>query len=327
MKVFLNKPLPEEGMRLLKHPNIELILPEQENLSRAEWLAYCQKSDVMLSVGKVSFDRDFFTQCPNIKVIALYSVGYDHVDLVEATKHGVAISNTPGVLSQATADTAFLLMQMAARKASFNIEKVKNGTWTSDFNPLDHLGQELNGKTLGIFGLGRIGYEMAKKCKYAFDMPIIYHNRSRNEAIEQELNATYVSFEALLTKADVISIHANYTPKENHLFNQKAFEKMKPTAILVNTARGGFIKEEDLYMALLHKQFFGAGLDVTEQEPLSQDSPLLLLDNIAIFPHIGSATIEARNGMARLAAENIIAFVEGKPMPTLVNPEIYRKRE
>ncbi|WP_413513125.1 2-hydroxyacid dehydrogenase [Myroides odoratus] len=323
MKVFLNKRIPEEGMQLLNHKDIELILPKKELLSHTEWLSYCKKSEVILNVGKENFNRKFFDECPNIQAIALYSVGYDHVDIAEATKRKVAISNTPDVLSQATADTAFLLMQMTARKASFNLEKVKKGTWTTAFSPLDNLGQELTGKTLGVFGLGRIGYEMAKKCKYAFDMPIIYHNRRRNEKIEQELNATYVPFDALLTSADVISIHANYTAKENHLFNQEAFKKMKSTAILVNTARGGFVNEQDLYEALVTKTLFGAGLDVTEIEPLPIDSPLLRLDHVNILPHIGSATIQARKGMARLAAENIVAFVEGNPMPTIVNPTIY----
>lgn len=323
MKVFLNKRIPEEGMQLLKHKDIELILPKKELLSHTEWLSYCKKSEVILNVGKENFNRKFFDECPNIQAIALYSVGYDHVDIAEATKRKVAISNTPDVLSQATADTAFLLMQMAARKASFNLEKVKKGTWATAFSPLENLGQELTGKTLGVFGLGRIGYEMAKKCKYAFSMPIIYHNRNRNEKIEQELGATYVSFDTLLKKADVLSIHANYTPKENHVFNLDAFRKMKPSAIVVNTARGGFINESDLYEALASEILFGAGLDVTEKEPLAIDSPLLHLDNLNILPHIGSATIQARNGMARLAAENIVAFVEGKPMPTIVNPTIY----
>lgn len=323
MKVFLNKRIPEKGMQLLNHKDIELILPQKELLSQTEWLSYCKKSDAILHVGKVNFNRKFFNQCPNLKAIALYSVGYDHVDIAEATKRKIAISNTPDVLSQATADTAFLLMQMTARKASFNLEKVKNGTWTTAFNPLDNLGQELTGRTLGIFGLGRIGYEMAKKCKYAFNMSIIYHNRNRNEKIEQELGATYVSFDELLKTSDVLSIHANYTPKENHVFNLKAFEKMKSSALLVNTARGGFINETDLYEALVSETLFGAGLDVTEIEPLPLDSPLLHLENINILPHIGSATIQARNGMARLAAENIVAFVEGRPMPTLVNPIIY----
>lgn len=323
MKVFLNKRIPTIGMQLLHHKDIELILPNKDELSREEWLSYCQKSDAILSVGKVNLDRDFFEQCPNIKAIALYSVGYDHVDIAEATARKVALSNTPDVLSHATADTAFLLMQMAARKASFNLEKVKKGGWTTHFNPLAHLGQELHGKTIGIFGLGRIGYEMAKQCKAAFNMKIIYHNRSRNENAERELQATYVSFETLLQTADVISIHANYTPKEHYLFNKDTFAKMKSNALLINTARGGFIRESDLYDAIVNGVIFGAGLDVTEQEPLPVDSPLLELENINIFPHIGSATEQAREGMAKVAAENIVAFVEGKPMPTLVNPEIY----
>lgn len=321
MKVFLNKALPEAGMHLLKHPKIELIIPSKDDLTRAEWLEYCKKSDVVISVGKMIFDQSFFEECPNVKAIALFSVGYDHVDISAATQHKVVVTNTPEVLSKATSDVAFLLMQMIARKAVFNIEKVKNGKWTKNFDPSAHLGQELYGKTLGVFGLGRIGLEMAKKCKNAFDMKIMYHNRSRNEQIEKEWNAQYVSFDELIKQADVLSIHANYTSKEKHLFNATVFSKMKSNAILVNTARGGFINEHDLYSALKSQTIFGAGLDVTETEPLLPQSPLLTLDNVAILPHIGSATIEARNGMAKLVAQNVIAFVEEKQLPSAVNQE------
>lgn len=323
MKIFLNKRIPEIGIELLNHPNIELIFPDKEELTHEEWLGYCKQSDALLSVGKSKFNEEFFEECPNIRAIALFSVGYDHVDIDAATKHGVAITNTPDVLSNATSDTSFLLMQMVARYAFFNLNKVRNGEWSSNFNPIANLGQELKGKTLGILGLGRIGYEMAKKSIRAFDMPIIYHNRNRHPEIEKELNAKYVSFDELLEQSDVITIHANYTAKDQHKFNKEAFNKMKSSAILVNTARGGFVNEEDLYSALKNGDIFGAGLDVTEKEPLAKDSKLNTLDNICIFPHIGSATVEARSGMARVAAENIVAFVEGKKLPTIVNPSVF----
>ena len=164
---------------------------------------------------------------------------------------------------------------------------------------------------------------MAEKCKAAFGMNIIYHNRGHNEQAEKELDAKYVSFEELLQKSDVISIHANYTPKQSNIFNKETFEKMKPNLIFINTARGGFHNEFDLFEALESGKIWGAGLDVTNPEPMQKNNPLLQLPNVCILPHIGSATIEARNGMSKLAAENVVAFFKNQKMPTCVNPEVY----
>ena len=324
MKIFLNKTIPDAGMKLLQDSNkVELIRPESENLTKEQWLNYCKQATVIANVGKNNFDKAFFEQCPNVKAIALFSVGYDHVDIEEATKRKIAVSNTPDVLSKATSDVAFLLMQSVSRKAAYNFDKVKTGKWNTDLNPTEDLGQQLYGKTIGVFGLGRIGYEMAKKCKYAFDMEIIYHNRNRNIDIEKELGAQYVSFNELVQLADVLSIHANYTDEQENLFNRNVFEQMKNSSILINTARGGFINEEDLYEALTSGNIWGAGLDVTNPEPMKTTSALLGLSNVCVLPHIGSATVEARNGMAELMVQNVLAFAENKKMPTIVNPEIY----
>ncbi|MBB6370449.1 2-hydroxyacid dehydrogenase [Chryseobacterium shigense] len=323
MKVFVSKRIPQEGINMLKEAGLEVFIPEHENLSHEEWLIHCQNNDAILSVGaEFKYDKDFFDQCPDIKTIALYSVGFDHVDIMEANRRNIPIGNTPDVLSKATSDVAFLLMQSVARRASYNFQKVKDGNW-GDFDPLHALGQELYGKTLGILGLGRIGFEMAKKSRAAFDMKIIYHNRHRNEEAEQELNAAYVSFEELIAQSDVLSIHASFTPEQKDLFNGSVFEKMKSDAIFINTARGGFQNEKDLYEALTEKKIWGAGLDVTNPEPMSKESPLLELSNVCVLPHIGSATIEARTGMAKIAAENIIAFFKGEKIPYCANPEVY----
>lgn len=322
MKVFINKRIPQIGFDLLKENNVEIISPEKEIDSEQEWLNYCKKADIILNVGKNKFDRNFFENCPNIKAISLFSVGFDNVDVAEANRRKIPIGNTPDVLSRATSDVAFLLMQMVSRKASYNINKVKSGNW-KDFDALEQLGQELYRKTLGIFGLGRIGFEMAEKCKKAFGMNIIYHNRSQNSEAEKELDAKYVSFDELVEKSDVISIHANFTENHSELFNRSVFKKMKENAIFINTARGGFHHEKDLYEALNSGTIWGAGLDVTNPEPMDHKNPLLELPNVCIFPHIGSATIEARNGMAKLAAENVVAFINGEKMPTCANPKVY----
>jgi lactate dehydrogenase-like 2-hydroxyacid dehydrogenase len=322
MKVFINKRIPEIGINMLENEGMEVVIPDNDRLSHEEWLSYCKNADAILNVGNHSFDKDFFDQCPNVKVIALYSVGFDHVDIKEANLRKIPIGNTPDVLSNATSDVAFLLMQSVARRASYNFQKVKEGNW-GDFDPLHALGQELYGKTMGIFGLGRIGFEMAKKSLKAFDMNIIYHNRNHNEEAEKELNAKYVSFDELVEQSDVLSIHANFVPEQKDLFDRSVFERMKPNAIFINTARGGFHKQSDLYEALVAREIWGAGLDVTNPEPILKDDPILELSNVCVFPHIGSATIEARNGMAKLAAENIIAFSKGEKMIHCVNPEVY----
>jgi len=323
MKVFITKRIPEEGIHMLEEAGLEIFIPEHENLSHEEWLNYCKSSDLILSVGsEFRYDKDFFNECPDVKAIALYSVGFDHVDVKEAAARKIPVGNTPDVLSKATSDVAFLLMQSVARRASYNFEKVKSGNW-GDFDPLHALGQELYGKTLGIFGLGRIGIEMAKKSKAAFGMEIIYHNRNRNEEAEKEFGAKYVSFDELISQSDVLSIHANFQPDQKELFNASVFGKMKENAIFINTARGGFHHQKDLYDALAEHRIWGAGLDVTNPEPIFKDDPILELSNVCVLPHIGSATIEARTGMAKTAAENLIAFSKGKPMPACVNPEVY----
>ena len=323
MKVFINKRIPQIGIDLLKENNLQIIDLENDDPSHEEWLENCKKADIILNVGKNKYGKDFFENCPNVKAISLFSVGFDQVDIAEATKRKVPVGNTPDVLSKATSDVAFLLMQMVSRKANYNIDKVKSGNW-KDFDALEQLGQELYGKTLGILGLGRIGFKMAEKCKAAFGMDIIYHNRSHNEQAENELDAKYVSFEELVQSSDVISIHANYTTEQADMFNGSVFDKMKSNLIFINTARGGFHNEKDLYEALRSGKIWGAGLDVTNPEPMNHENPLLQLPNVCILPHIGSATIEARNGMSKIAAENIIAFSQNQPMPHCVNPEIYQ---
>lgn len=324
MKVFVNKRIPEIGIHMLEEAGLEVFIPEHENLSHEQWINYCKSHDAILSVGGgFKFDKDFFNECQNIKAIALYSVGFDHVDIQEASHRNIPVGNTPDVLSKATSDVAFLLMQSVSRRASYNFEKVKSGNW-GDFDPLHALGQELYGKTLGIFGLGRIGFEMAKKAKAAFDMNIIYHNRHQNEEAEQELDAKYVSFEELVSQSDVLSIHANFKPEQEELFNAGVFEKMKKNSIFINTARGGFHNQKDLYDALAEHKIWGAGLDVTNPEPIFKEDPILELSNVCVLPHIGSATEEARNGMARLAAQNIISFSKGEKMPNCVNPKVYK---
>jgi lactate dehydrogenase-like 2-hydroxyacid dehydrogenase len=185
------------------------------------------------------------------------------------------------------------------------------------------LGQDLYGKTLGIFGMGRIGFNLATKCKAYFGMKIIYHNRKPRTEAEQQLGAQYVSFDELLKQSDVLSVHAGLSSETKGLFNIDTFARMKPTSIFVNTARGGLHQEDDLIRALENKTIWGAGLDVTNPEPMDKNNPLLQMPNVCVLPHVGSATVGTRDNMAIKAAENVIAVVKGQPMPNILNPEVY----
>lgn len=323
MKVFISRNIPEKAIDLLEAEGLNVVInKENKILADEELIAACQDVDLLLNVGHAALNETFFAACPTLKGIALASVGYDHLDVAAANKHRVPVSNTPGVLSGATADTAFLLMLAVSRKAFGRARDVVSGKW-KDFDFVDGLGIELNGKTLGIFGLGRIGLELAKKAKGAYGMKIIYHNRSRNEDAESELAAEYVSFEELLAQSDVISVHANLSSQTQYKFDYAAFQQMKSSSIFVNTARGKVHQEQDLIRALGEGQIWGAGLDVTDPEPMSPNNPLLEMSNVCILPHIGSATVETRTAMALMAARNLIAVAKGEKMPQVVNSEVY----
>lgn len=323
MKVFITRIIPEAGLQKLRDAGIEYsIWEEKKELPQTELIKYCKESDALLSAGYNNIDAFFLNECSHLKVIALHSVGFDNVDIQEADRLKIPIGNTPGVLSGPTADVAFLLMLAVSRKAFYLNEKIKQGAWKF-FEPTANLGINLYGKTLGIFGLGSIGFEMAKRCKGAYDMKIIYHNRKPNQLAEEELNAKLVSFEELLKESDILSVHSNLTNETKGKFNKEVFEKMKRSAIFVNTARGAIHNEDDLISALQKGTIWGAGLDVTNPEPMKSDNPLLVMENAAVLPHIGSATLETRTAMATMAAENVIAGLKDERIPYPVNPEIY----
>lgn len=318
MNVFVTRIIPETGVKLLEAAGHKVRQWSQKRkLTQEELIEECSKADALLSAGQ-QLDKAFLEASKHLKVIALHSVGYDNADVETATRLKIPIGNTPGVLSGATADTAFLLMMASARNAFYMNRKIIDGEW-GFFEPTANLGKELNGCTLGIFGLGKIGLEMAKRCKGAFGMKVIYHNRSRNEEADELLDAELVSFEELLLRSDVISVHTALTPETEGKFDAAAFKLMKPGAIFVNTARGSIHNEQDLIAALEANTIWGAGLDVTNPEPMKPDNKLLSMPNVAVLPHIGSATEGTRNAMARLAAENIIAGLKGEELPYPVN--------
>lgn len=315
MKVFISGNIAESGLKLLEENNISITKwTEPRQITADELIATCQDFDALVSVGPNKIDAAFLNACSHLKVIGLHSVGFDNVDVAEAKKLNIPIGNTPGVLSGATADTAFLLMLAVSRKAFYLHKKIIKGDW-QNYEPTPELGIELNGKTLGVFGMGKIGLEMAKKCIGAYQMQVIYHNRNRNIEAEKELGAKYVSYESLLAQSDVLSVHTALTSETKDKFDLESFKQMKSSSIFINTARGGIHNEIDLIRALEEKVIWGAGLDVTNPEPMQADNPLLNMESVAVLPHIGSATEETRSAMASLAAKNVIAGLKGETLP------------
>lgn len=314
MKVYITRNIPEVGLKMLKDAGLDItVWTEKRHQPEDELIKVLQQYEAVLVSGPVKVDRHFLESCRHLKIVSLMSVGYDNVDIEAARTLGIAVGNTPGVLSGATADTAFLLMLAASRKAFHMHKEIIRGNW-SFWDPTANLGLELGGRTLGIVGLGKIGFELAKRCAGAYNMKIIYHNRGTNPEAEKELGAIRVSFDELLEQSDVVSVHTALTPETKGLFNRDAFSKMKPSSIFINTARGGVHNEADLIAALESGTIWGAGLDVTNPEPMAADNPLLNLPNVAILPHIGSATVDTRNAMAGIAAKNVILALQGLPL-------------
>lgn len=323
-KVLLSRIFPKLATQLLQDAGFQVShWNEKRSMTQSELIQMAKNHDALYCSLTDKIDKQFLNQCAHLDIISQFAVGYDNIDIAEATRLKIPIGNTPEVLNEATADLAFGLMIATARKMFYKHKLISKGKW-QEFNPTGNLGIELKNKTLGIFGLGRIGLEMAKKCKGAYDMNILYHNRKPNKKAEQDLNAKFVDFKNLLSQSDVISVHCSLNKKTKEIFNKDAFSQMKPTSIFINTSRGLVHNEIDLAEALKNGVIWGTGLDVTNPEPMQADNPILQMENVAILPHIGSATVEARNEMARLAAENIIEYYKGNGGLNIVNPKVLK---
>lgn len=324
-KVFVTRVLPEVGLsRIRQHTDAEVWpdpLPPPYAVLRQK-VATC---DGLVSLLTDKVDAALLDAAPRLKVVSNFAVGFNNIDVPAATERGIAVGNTPGVLTDATADMAFCLLIAAARRVVEGHAYTLSGKWKT-WEPLGHLGQDLAGRTLGIVGMGRIGSALAKRCRGGWDMTVLYHDVHRNEKAERELGARHVDFEVLLRESDFISIHTDLNETTRGMFNAQAFQKMKPTAVLVNTARGPIIDPKALYEALRSRRIFAAGLDVTDPEPPTADDPLLKLPNIVIAPHIASATVGTRNAMAEICADNLLAGLRGEKLPAWVNPEVEGKR-
>jgi glyoxylate reductase len=318
-RVFVTREIPAAGLdRVRQECNAE-VWSEPLPPPREVLLQKVRGCDGVLALLTDKVDAELMDAAgPQLKVISNFAVGYNNIDIPEATKRGIRVGNTPDVLTDATADMAFSLLISAARRVVEGQDYIRAGKWKT-WEPLGHIGQDLCERTLGIVGMGRIGMAMARRCRGGWNMRVLYHNRSRNEQAEQELGARRVELDELLAESDFVSVHADLNDTTRGMFNAAAFRKMKKTAVFVNTARGPLHVQSDLYAALKHGDIFAAGLDVTDPEPPAQDDPLLTLPNCVIAPHIGSATVSSRNGMAEIAADNLLLGLQGKPLRCWVN--------
>jgi len=306
-KVLVTREIPEAGIHLLEDFDTTVLSeapPEREGL-----LTAAEGAAGILSTATEKIDGEVMDAAgESLKVVANMAVGYDNIDVGAANERGVVVTNTPGVLDETTADVAFMLLLAAARRLGESERTLRAGKWEW-WGPKLFMGVDVWGKKLGIVGMGRIGVAVARRAR-GFGMEILYHNRSRDEEVEKELNARYLELDELLKTSDFISIHTPLTDETRHLIGAPQLENMKPEAVLVNTSRGPVVDEAALANALAQGGIFAAGLDVYEEEPKVHPK-LLELENVVLAPHIGSGSIETRNKMALLASENVVAVLRG----------------
>ena len=320
-KVYITRQIAQKALDMIAQVTEMKMWSEGLPPPREVLLAEAQNVDGMLTLLTDKIDAALMEAAPRLKVISNLAVGYDNIDVPEATRHGIVVGNTPEVLNETTADFAFALLMAAARRVAEADAFTRKGRWKT-WEPMVMLGQDIHHATLGIVGLGRIGMEIAKRAK-GFNMKVLYYDTiRRSEEEERQLGIEHVpELSTLLSQSDFISLHTPLTPQTHHLIGAAQFALMKPTAILVNTSRGPVVDQKALYEALKSRQIFAAAIDVTEVEPIPLDDPLLTLDNIIICPHIASASVITRTNMATMAAENLIAGLSGQIPPNCVNPE------
>ncbi len=311
-KVFLTRTLHNFALKELKKRYQIEIHSGKIPIPQTKLRSKIKEIDGLICFPYDNINKEVIDLAKNLKVISTYSVGFDHIDTKYTKKKKIRVGYTPEVLTDATADLAFSLLLDILRRVSEGDRIIRDGKWKVIYGAYDYVGLDLQGKTLGILGLGRIGQTLAKRAK-AFDMKLVYHNRKRvSKTREKKLGVKYVSFEKLITQSDIISIHVPHTKETDQMFDMKIFRKMKKSAFLINTSRGKIINEKDLVTALKKKMIAGAGLDVFETEPISKKHPLVKLHNVVLAPHIGSSTKETRAKMAEITVKNLNLGMNGK---------------
>ena len=322
-KVFVSRVIPEEGLARVRDATDATIWEGELPPPRDELLAAVEGCDGILTLLTDRVDDELLDRAgPQLKVVSNFAVGFDNVDVAACTKRRLPVGNTPGVLTETTADLAWALLMAAARRLVEGDRYVRDGKWKT-WGPMLLMGPDVHGATLGIVGFGRIGQAVARRAK-GFGMRIVYHDLQRvPKSVEAEFDATYMTLEGLLGESDFVSLHTVLSPETKGLLNAERLGWMKPTAILVNTSRGPVVDSMALVDALKAGTIAAAALDVTDPEPLPADHPLVGLDNCLVVPHIASASRATRGKMAAMAAANLLAGVRGDRLPTPVNPEVY----
>lgn len=324
-RVVVTRTPPGDTMRLLEHEADVWVWPEDRPIPRDLLEARVLDAQGLLSMLTDRIDRELLEAAPLLRTVSTMAVGTDNIDLAACTERGITVGHTPDVLTEATADMAFTLLLAAARRVREGIDYVRDGRWRL-WEPELLLGAEVHGSTLGIVGLGRIGSAVARRAG-GFDMRLLYTGRSRQLDLETRFGIEHRAFGELLSESDHVVISCPLTAETLHLFDRKAFRSMKPTATLINIARGPIVDTRALEWALRTGEIAAAALDVTDPEPIPADDPLLGLSNCLVVPHLGSATTSTREAMALLAVENLIAGLAGDPLPACANPDVYGEKQ
>ena len=320
-KIFITRKLPDQILvKLREFCEVKMWDKEDKPVPKEILISEIKDADGLYCLLTEEIDSSLLEHAPHLKIISNMAVGFNNIDVCAASRRNIMVTNTPGVLTETTADLTFALLMATARRVVESSQYLREGKWKT-WSPMQLTGQDIYGATLGIIGLGRIGKSLAKRAA-GFDMKVLYYNRSRKRDAEEELGIKYAEKETLLTESDFVCIMTPYSHETKNLIGKEELALMKKTAVLINTARGGIVNEKDLYHALKNNEIWAAGLDVFEEEPIRLDHPLLTLPNVVTLPHIGSASINTRLKMAHLAADNLIEGLMGKTPKNLVNKEM-----
>lgn len=320
-KAYITRIIPEDALNIIARCcEYRIWESETQAVPRSVLEQNVQDADGLFTLLTEKIDKDLLDMAPRLKVVSNMAVGFDNIDVAECTKRGILVCNTPGVLTETTADLAWALLMAAARRITEAERFLRENKWTT-WSPMLLTGMDIYGATLGIIGFGRIGQAVARRAK-GFGMKVLYYNRTARPDLEASMGVRRATLEELLSTSDFVSIHVPLTEETRGMIGERELSLMKPTAVLVNTARGQVVDEEALCQALKERWIFAAGLDVFHEEPLPADSPLRDLDNVVLLPHIGSASIATRTKMAVMAAQNLIQALSGKRPEHVVNPEV-----
>lgn len=324
-KVFVTRTVFKPALEILKAKADVKVWPEEKSPPKDAIIKEVENIDGLVCLLTDPIDKDVIDAGKNLKVISQIAVGYDNIDIETATKRGIYVTNTPGVLTETTADFAWALLMAVARRVVEADKYVRRGDWKTSWGLTMLLGSDIWGKTIGVVGLGRIGSAVAKRAA-AFNIKVLYYDMIRHLELERQLGIKYVEFETLLKLSDFVTLHVPLTPKTYYMIGERELKLMKKTAYLINTSRGPVVDETALHKALKEGWIRGAALDVHQKEPIDPNDPLLKLDNVILTPHIASASAETRTKMAVMAVENLVSALEGKIPPNLVNKEVLKIR-